>query len=274
MSAIDYLRLSASDLGNESRIPILKLGDSGEVFYEMALQMLDVIKQNNAGGKHTVLICPVGPTGQYPIFTRLVNQMRISLKNCWFLNMDEYLDADDNWIDIQDPLSFRGFMRREVYDTINPELLMPDAQRIFPDPADITRIPKLIETLGGVDAVFGGIGINGHIAFNEPRPELKTAEFARLPTRILDIAPETRAINAAGALGGALDAMPKRCITIGMSEILGAKKIRLGIFREWHRAAVRQAGYGKVSPAFPATLLQNHPDALIISNAAASVRPY
>ena len=63
-------------------------------------------------------------------------------------------------------------------------------------------------------------------------------------------------------------------VTIGMAEILGAKKIRLGVFRDWHRSVVRQAAYGEVSAHFPATLIQRHPDAMIIVNANAAKQPF
>ena len=79
--SFEYYQISAQDLGKDAKVPILKLGDSGEVFYELALEMLNCIKANNAAGKKTVFICPVGPVGQYPIFVRLVNRERVSLKN-------------------------------------------------------------------------------------------------------------------------------------------------------------------------------------------------
>ena len=82
--------------------------------------------------ERTVFICPVGPVGQYPIFVRLVNERRLSLKNCWFINMDEYLTDDGEWIDESSALSFHGFMNRTVYSRIDPELVMPENQRIFP----------------------------------------------------------------------------------------------------------------------------------------------
>ena len=211
---MDYYHISAQELGKGAKLPILKLGDSGEVFYEMAAEMCAAIRANNAAGKPTVFICPVGPVGQYPIFVRLVNREQLSLKNCWFINMDEYLTDDGQWIAEENPLSFRGFMAREVYGKIAPELLMPEEQRVFPDPNDLGRIPALIEELGGVDIAFGGIGITGHLAFNEPQPELTAEQFAQLPTRVLDIHPETRATNCVGDLGGALEDMPKKCVTI------------------------------------------------------------
>lgn len=273
MNDMSYYRLSADELGVGAKIPLLKLGDSGEVFYELALEMVGEIEQNNRAGKSTVFICPVGPVGQYPIFTRLVNERRLSLQNCWFINMDEYLNDDESYIDPSSPLSFRGFMCREVYGKINPSLLMPKEQRIFPNPAEPERLPALIAQLGGVDIAFGGIGINGHLAFNEPQDELSPDEFAKLQTRALTISRETRTANAIGDLSGAIDAMPKKAVTIGMAEILSAKKIRLGVFRDWHRAVVRQAAYGAVSAHFPATLCQRHPDAKIILNANAAKQP-
>lgn len=270
---MNYNQIPAADLGKESKIPLLVLGDSGEVFYELALEMTEAIKANNAIGKRTVFICPVGPVGQYPIFVRLVNRERISLQNCWFINMDEYLTDKDEWIDVESALSFRGFMGRSVYGRIDPQLLMPEEQRIFPDPRDLGRIPKLLEELGGPDIAFGGIGINGHLAFNEPE-DVPAGEFASRTTRILSISRETRTANAIGDLGGAIEAMPKRCVTIGMKEILSAGKIRLGVFRDWHRGVVRRAAYGEVGAEFPVTLCQNHSDVRILVNQNAAQQPF
>lgn len=274
MDQYSYFQIPADELGKDSKIKIQKLGDSGEVFYEIAMEMIGEITRNNQAGKHTVFICPVGPVGQYPIFVRLINTQRISLKNVWFINMDEYLDDNDKWISKDHRLSFRGFMDRNVYSKIDSDLVMPEEQRIFPDPDQPGLVPELIEKLGGVDITFGGIGINGHIAFNEAQPELTPDEFAQLSTRVLDISRETITINAVGDLNGAIEAMPKRCVTIGMKEILGARKIRLYCFREWHRSVVRQAAYGEVTAGFPATLVQRHPDALLTINHVAAQKAF
>lgn len=269
-----YFEIEANELGANAKVPVRILGSSGEVFYEIALEMLSVIKENDAAGRRTVFICPVGPVGQYPIFTRLVNRDRVSLRNCWFINMDEYLNDDGTYIDESSHLSFRGFMARNVYGKIDPELLMPPEQRVFPDPEDPGKVDRLIEKLGGVDVTFGGIGINGHLAFNEADDSLTPEEFAALGTRIVKLTPETRTANAIGDRGGAIDAMPTLAVTIGMKQILSAKRVRLGVFREWHRGVVRQAAYGPVTAHFPATLLQAHPDAVIYVNDVAAKRPF
>jgi len=259
----DYYYYNRQQLLAAPRVPIEVLADNAAVFQAMAREMADEIRRKNALGKRTVFICPVGPVGQYPYFVDLVNREGISLKNVWFLNMDEYLTDDKQWIDKGDKLSFRGFMERTVYSKIESELVMPENQRVFPDPNDLDRMTRIIEELGGVDICFGGIGINGHLAFNEARDELTPEQFKQLHTRVLEISRETRTANAIGDLNGAIDDMPQWCVTIGMNEIFNARKVRLGCFRDWHRAVVRHAAYGEVSAHFPATLMQTHPDALI-----------
>lgn len=271
---MDFFKITPQNLGEGAKIRLKKLGEPGEVFYELALEMIHAIEESAREERPAVLILPVGPVGQYPIFVRLVKERRLSLRHCWFINMDEYLDEDDNWLPIEHPLSFRGFMERAVYGAIDPALLMPEEQRLFPDPQDTGKVLNQISQLGGVDLCIGGLGINGHLAFNEPQPDMTAAAFAALPARVLDISAETRAVNAASGYGGALAAMPARCVTLGMAEILGARRIRVACFREWHRGAVRQAAYGDVSSVFPATLLQQHSDALILLTEEVSRLPW
>lgn len=259
----DYYYYSREQLLAAPKVPIEVLADNAAVFQAIAREMADEIEAHNEQGERTVFICPVGPVGQYPYFVDIVNGENISLKNVWFLNMDEYLTDDKQWIDKSHKLSFRGFMDRTVYTKVRPELVMPESQRVFPDPNDPDNMARTIEKLGGVDICFGGIGINGHLAFNEAQDELTGEQFKQLHTRVLEITRETRTANAIGDLNGAIDDMPRWCVTIGMNEIYNARKVRLGVFRDWHRAVIRHAAYGEVSGHFPATLMQTHPDALI-----------
>lgn len=256
----NYYYYNKEELLNNPKIPLIVRENNDAVFKAMAVEMLAEIKRKNAMGEKTVFICPVGPVGQYPYFVKMVNEEKVSLKDVWFINMDEYLTDDKQWISKEHRLSFRGFMDRNVYSKIEEDLVMPESHRVFPDPDNIKYIPQLIERLGGVDICFGGIGINGHVAFNEASDELSPEEFLKLQTRILEIAKETRAVNSIGDLNGALDDMPKYCITVGINEISQARKIRLGCFRDWHRSVVRHAAYGEKSAHFPVSLLQGHPD--------------
>lgn len=261
MTKHEYYTYTKEELLNKgAKLPVIVMEDNATVFQSMAEEMAEEIKKNNAEGKKTVFICPVGPVGQYPYFVEMVNQEKISLKNVWFINMDEYLDDDKKWVPETHPLSFRGFMNRTVYSKIAPELVMPEKQRVFPDPENVEYIPQLIQKLGGVDICFGGIGINGHVAFNEADASLSNEEFLAQKTRVLDITKETRTANAIGDFNGALEDMPKYCVTIGIYEIAHARKIRLGCFRNWHRAVVRRTAYGEATSDFPVSLLTNHQD--------------
>lgn len=263
--------LTSEQLLDSPRIPLLLAQSAGEVYYEYAIQMLSEIIKNNAVGRKTVMIVPCGPIAQYPIFARLVNRYRIDLKNTWIINMDEYLDNGE-WL--EDRFSFRREMNASLYDRVDPELVMPAEQRVFPDPHCPEKIGQLIEELGGVDLAMGGIALNGHIAFNEPEPEMSVEEFAALPTRVINLTPETKVKDAILGRGGAIDSIPDQAVTVGMKELLGARKLCFSMLLDMQRAVVRKACYGEVSAACPITLVQNHPNAMLLITPNVAEKPF
>ncbi|MGH7199332.1 MAG: glucosamine-6-phosphate isomerase, partial [Planctomycetaceae bacterium] len=211
------------------------------------------------------LIVPVGPVEQFPLLAARINAARLPLQATVFINMDEYLADDDQWLPSDHPLSFRGHMRRTFYDLLDAGLAPPLENRVFPDPHDPDAIGRLIERRGGVDVCFGGIGINGHLAFNEPPEPGETIaddEFARLPARVLSLSRETRMINSV-TVGGSLDVIPKRCVTIGMREILASRKLRFYCNRPWQSGVVRRVLHGPISAECPASFLRTHGDAVL-----------
>ena len=121
----DYYSYSMEELAKESKIPVFAKSSSEEVFRLMADIMADTIVEHNKEGKNTVFIVPVGPVGQYPFFVERVNKERISLKNVYFFNMDEYMVDENTCIDENDRLSFRLFMKNTVYSKIDEELNIP-----------------------------------------------------------------------------------------------------------------------------------------------------
>ena len=130
----DYYSYSMEELAKESKIPVFAKSSSEEVFRLMADIMADTIVEHNKEGKNTVFIVPVGPVGQYPFFVERVNKERISLKNVYFFNMDEYMVDENTCIDENDRLSFRLFMKNTVYSKIDEELNIPESHRFFPVP--------------------------------------------------------------------------------------------------------------------------------------------
>lgn len=249
----------------KSRIPVRIQPDESAIYEEMAWTMVDIIQK--ARGKRVVIICPVGPIGQYPVFARMVNELHLPLHNTYFINMDEYLIGQDQMISPDHPLSFQGIMDKLVYRQISPDLCMPPEQRIFPLPGKETDIDRLIADFGPPDCCLTGVGINGHIAFNEP-PEDETqhtvATFAELPTRCLDLSRETIINNGANKLHGAIDLMPRRCITLGMKQLLACKTIKIYLYCGWQWGIMRKIALEPSTPLAPASLLQNHPDSEMV----------
>ena len=221
----EFLNVGPDELGQGHSVQVRVLSDMASVAADMAATMLQSIESAAAAGKSATLIVPVGPVDQYPLLARAVNERRVSLRDVVLINMDEYLTDDDQWLPAEHPLSFRGYMDRQFYDLLDPELAPLPEHRVFPHPDDPDAIGRLIELRGGVDVCFGGIGINGHMAFNEP-PEpgetISDAEFANLPTRVLSLSRETRTINA-NTVGGSIDVVPRDAspLVCGKSSAVG-----------------------------------------------------
>ena len=290
----DYLSIPAAELGKGTPVRVRVLGDMASIAQDFALVLKEEILAAQAARRGGTFIVPVGPVDQFPLLARMVNEQRLSLRDVVFINMDEYLTDDDAWVPADHPLSFRCYMERAFYGLLDPALAPPTEHRVFPDPRDCDAVQRLIEKRGGVDVTFGGIGINGHIAFNEPpeppssgrrrrveshsESELGTRsteesqrlltssptveEFAGLPTRVLSLSRETRTINSV-TVGGGIEVVPRRCVTVGMKEILASRKLRFYCNRPWQSAVVRRILHGPITPACPASLLRRHPDAIL-----------
>lgn len=257
------LKVPRDALGIGTNIRVDVRDDVGEVIHEFAYTMLNEIKRNNAAGKPSVFIVPVGPVGQYQILARWCNAERVSCANVVMINMDEYCADDGEFIPYESPLSFRRHMDLNFYDLLDPELTVRPENRIFPDPKHPERIEKKIREMGGVDVCFAGIGITGHVAFNDP-PEpgvvMSAEEFKALPTRVVTLSRETVLVNAITSLRGNWYSMPRKAVTVGMREILAARKIRVYMVRPWQSAIARMFIHGPVTPLVPASFLQEHPD--------------
>jgi glucosamine-6-phosphate deaminase len=260
-----YLSIPRGKLGEGSGVRVRVVGDMASVAREMASVMLEELKESARLGKPATWIVPVGPVDQFPILAEMINQQRVDCRDVCLINMDEYLTNEDQWIPSDHPLSFRGYMDRLFYDRLDSELAPRRENRVFPEPGKETEIAKLIERRGGLDVCFGGIGINGHIAFNEPPEEgeeVSVESFAARPTRVLSLTRETRTINSV-TVGGGIEVVPRRAITVGMKECLGARRLRFYCNRPWQSAVVRRVLHGPITARCPASLLRRHGDASI-----------
>jgi len=259
------LKVSKENLGVNSPIPLEVLKDDTTVIYRFADDLMNEYQAaKNAGRQKVVLIIPLGPVGQYDSWAERCNSEGVGLNDLVLINMDEYLTEDgQSFIPLTDPLSFRKHMQEHFFSKLAPELAPPPEQLMFPDPKDPGAVPRAMAHYGGCDVCFGGIGITGHVAFNDP-PEpgetISLEAFKELPTRVVRLSRETRLINSITTSRGNIDRIPEFAVTVGMKEILESRKVRIYMNRTWQSAIVRKILHGPVTPSVPASLLQGHPD--------------
>lgn len=255
----------------------LKITETLEELYEfLAESMVAEFRKASQGDKIVNFIMPVGPTQPYRIMAEKINYENLPLKNVRFFFMDEYVDDEkDELIPETHPLSFRGQIGGLFFNRVRPELLMPAEQVIFPRPEILAELPEMIEKLGGIEVCFGGIGIHGHIAFNEPAPGVADTD-----PRILEINEFTRTIDSTRhrGVGGNLENFPKRAITLGMKQCLGARKMLLMTRNEsteflWANTIIRIAAAGKPGYDYPVTYCRNHKSCIIASDRATATAP-
>jgi glucosamine-6-phosphate deaminase len=274
------LSIPVEELAANGKVPLEIVQDLDSLYLHFARSIANEIKARNQAGELTRLILPVGPIGQYPLLVKICNLEGISWQNVHTFNMDDYLDWQGRPLSLEHPLSFEGYMRREVFAKLDPENRIPDHQIHFPDPLDLDRVSRQIASVGGIDTCYGGIGIHGHVAFNEPPIsrwfKLTPDQFRQSLTRIVPLAPETVIMNSIRATGGDLSALPPMAITLGMRDILSSRRIRLYCQGgTWQRTILRIAVLGEEDVDYPVTLLQNHPDFAIITdkNTAKAPKP-
>lgn len=258
------LALPADQLGIGSPIRLRVVADYATLLDGLAATMLEAYRGSLREGRdRVVFIVPVGPTGQYERLARLCNAERQDLSRLVLINMDEYLMPDGYAMPPGHRLSFRGHIERQLWDRLDPGLAPPPEQHLVPDPRDPAAIGRAIARYGGTDWCFAGVGVTGHVAFNDPpepgQPD-DPAAFAALPTRIVTLSRETVVVNAMNALRGNIHHMPRRAVTVGMREILASRRIRVYLHRPYSAAAIRLLLHGPVTATMPASLLQNHPD--------------
>jgi len=255
---------SPEEFLKNARLPVRIVENESVMMEEIAQIMFDTIAQKNEGA--LVIICPVGPVAQYPILAEKINAAKLDLSEVWFINMDEYLDDNDQNTSDQN-LSFHCSMEANFYSRLLPELRPPVEHCLFPDPNDPSAVDDLIERLGGAELSLTGVGINGHIAFNEsaePSEDITDEEFSALPTRVRDIAMATIVNNGSRKIHGALDIFPKRCVTLGMKQLLACRKLKIYLYCDWQWGVMRKLSLEEPSRFCPASFLQNHPDAEMV----------
>ncbi|HUX20541.1 MAG TPA: glucosamine-6-phosphate isomerase, partial [Spirochaetia bacterium] len=237
-------------------------------------EIYSTIERESSHGKDFALILPVGPVFQYRRLVELHRRRPLDFTHANFFFMDEYLDDPSTMISAADPLSFRGFIDRELIEPLG-ETLRSDQVK-FPTPGETEKYDRRLEALGGARLCVAGVGINGHVAFNEPPEQdenITDEEFGRLPTRVVALTRETITINSNTALRGAYERVPKFAVTVGMRQILSSARIRIYLNRPWQSAVLRKLLFGSASLRFPVSLLRGHGDIEVMATEEVAQEP-
>ena len=244
------------------------LSQPSDVYRDFAQGFVELLRGVQGGSETLSLILPIGPIAQYPIIAKQINEEGLSLDKCRIVLMDEYLDWHGRPISPKHHLSFRRQFENFL-ELVNVKLRISSSHWVIPDPFEIMRVDNFISEFGPIHTCYGGIGVHGHIAFNEPPinryGEISIEEFRESGTRVVALAPETITINALRGNHGKFSDFPQLAVTIGMKHILNSKRIRLfadGGSRQ--HEAIKQFVEGPESVRYPITLLRNHADVKIV----------
>lgn len=267
------MELPVEELRRRARIPFRLTRDVPELIEDFAQSIVNEVRAHNERGEPARLILPVGPVAQYRRVAEICNREGVSWKNVYTFNMDEFLDWQGRPIPVTHPLSFEGFMRREFFGKLDERIRIPSDHCFFPNPFRIDEISGRIQALGGVDCCYGGVGYHGHVAFNEPPLSrwyrVSVEELRNSLTRVVALGDDSIVVQSIHSSGGNSAAIPPMAVTIGMKDILAARKIRLYLAAgERHRAIFRITVAGEVTADFPSTLAQGHPNAEVITDEA------
>ncbi len=269
----ELMTLDVDALRRRARLPFRLLPDLPALLAHFADSIAAEIRVRNERREPTRLILPVGPVAHYRTLVDICNRERISWRNVYTFNMDEFLDWQGRPIPLTHPLSFEGFMRREVFGKLDESIRIPDDHCFFPHPFRIDAISEKIREVGGIDCCYGGIGYHGHVAFNEPPisrwRRVSIEELRNSLTRVVILGDDSIVVQSIHSSGGDSAAIPPMAATLGMKDILASRKIRLYCAAgERHRAVFRIAVAGEVTTDYPATLVQGHPDAEVLTDIA------
>lgn len=198
------------------------------------------------------------PTGMYDRLAELCGAGELDFSKVVTYNLDEYYP-----IAPENDQSYRYFMDQHLFNRVNIEyanthLLRGDAADAD---AECAEYDRAIEAAGGIDLQVLGIGVNGHIGFNEPGESLVAA------THLTSLTEST--VKANSRFFASSDEVPRHALTMGLAPIMKAKRILILISGANKHEALLGMLSGRITPENPATVLSMHPDVTVVCDKAA-----
>jgi glucosamine-6-phosphate deaminase len=213
--------------------------------------------------KPFVLGLPTGssPLGMYKALVEAHKAGRVSFEHVATFNMDEYVGIPEDH-----PQSYHSFMWTNFFSHIdikkeNVHILNGNASDLE---AECAAYEAKIEAVGGIDLFLGGIGPDGHIAFNEPGSSLSSR------TRIKTLTTDTIIANSR-FFEGDINKVPKTALTVGVGTVMAAREVLILANGHGKARALQQAVEGAVNQMWTITALQLHPKGIIVCDEAACI---
>ncbi len=199
------------------------------------------------------------PVPTYREMARLYEQGAVDFSGVTTFNLDEYLGLERSHAQ-----SYYHFMQENLFQHINvPQERIHVLKGTAPDPEqECLDYEEAIRAAGGIDLQILGIGNNGHIAFNEPDTVFSTQ------TRVVNLTEST--IQANQRFFASADEVPRQAVSMGIGSIFRARRILLIATGEQKAGAVRAMIHGPVDPQCPASILQLHPDTVVLLDRGAA----
>lgn len=242
-------------------IPLARAQDVGQWSAQYIADKINAFKPT--ADRPFVLGLPTGgtPLATYKALIVLHQTGVVSFRHVVTFNMDEYIGLPESH-----PQSYHSFMHENFFNHIdipaeNINLLNGNA----PDTdAECARYEDKIKAYGGVQLFMGGVGNDGHIAFNEPGSSLASR------TRVKTLTPETRIANSR-FFDNDINKVPKYALTVGVGTLMDAKELLILATGHNKAMAVQQAVEGSVNHMWTITCVQIHPKAIVVCDDPATL---
>ncbi len=200
------------------------------------------------------------PIGTYEELIKMYDAGEISFKNVITFNMDEYVD-----LPVEHPESYHSFMDTYFFNHVdvpreNINILDGNAAD---KKAECENYEKRILAAGGIDLFLGGVGEDGHLAFNEPYSSLQSR------TRVMDLTYDTLLVNSR-FFDNDINKVPKQAMSVGVATVTDAKEVLVLAFGHKKARAIQMAVEGPLTHVCTLSSLQMHPNGVIVCDELAA----
>lgn len=232
-------------------------------YQDMSNQACAIMIEKINSLKNPVLGLATGstPEGLYKKIIEQYKQGKVTFQDVTTFNLDEYVGLPR-----EDVNSYYRYMQEKLFNHV--DINMDRVHLPNGTASDLTEecrtYDNQIEQAGGVDLQILGMGINGHIGFNEPGTPFSSR------THVVDLAASTLEANA--RFFPSLADVPTQAVTMGIATIMESKEILLLVSGEQKAEAIARLAEGDVSEGFPASILRNHPNVTVIVDEGAMVK--